>query len=105
MVGHDDSIIGKLNAIQAGRMKLDDELLPAVYSELRRLAQSHLASLSNGQSIWATELVHEAMCGWWAPGGSNGKARGTSSSPRRGPCATFSSSGRVVRRGSSAAEL
>jgi RNA polymerase sigma factor (TIGR02999 family) len=37
-----------------------DELLPAIYSELRRLAASKMASQPAGQTIQATALVHEA---------------------------------------------
>ena len=36
------------------------ELLPLVYKELRRLAQSRLANLEAGQTLQATALVHEA---------------------------------------------
>ena len=36
------------------------ELLPMVYEELRRLAQSRLAKLAPGQTLQATALVHEA---------------------------------------------
>ena len=36
------------------------ELLPLVYKELRRLAQSRLAKLEAGQTLQATALVHEA---------------------------------------------
>jgi RNA polymerase sigma factor (TIGR02999 family) len=37
-----------------------DELLPLVYNELRRLAQSYLSG-RNQQSLQATEIVHEAF--------------------------------------------
>lgn len=37
-----------------------DELLPLVYDELRRLAQSRLSRLGPGQTLQATALVHEA---------------------------------------------
>src|SRR5262249_16798266 len=36
------------------------ELLPLVYDELRRLAQSHLRRQSSGHTLQATALVHEA---------------------------------------------
>ena len=50
-----------LSSIEAG----DDpnaaaELLPLVYQELRKLAASKLARENAGQTIQATELVHEA---------------------------------------------
>ena len=37
-----------------------EELLPAVYDELRRLAAGHLAAESAGQTLQPTALVHEA---------------------------------------------
>ena len=37
-----------------------DELLPAVYAELRALARSQLSRLPPGQTLQATALVHEA---------------------------------------------
>lgn len=49
-----------LEAIQQGDLRSADELLPLVYQELRRLAQSKLAQEAPGQTIQATELVHEA---------------------------------------------
>src|SRR5262245_24618930 len=36
-----------------------DELMPLVYQELRRLARARLARLKPGQTVSATELVHE----------------------------------------------
>lgn len=36
------------------------ELLPEVYAELRRLAESRMASQPAGHTLQATELVHEA---------------------------------------------
>ena len=36
------------------------DLLPRVYSELRKLANIHMARLRPGQSLQPTELVHEA---------------------------------------------
>jgi RNA polymerase sigma factor (TIGR02999 family) len=37
-----------------------NELMPLVYSELRRLAQSHLRAEPSGNTLQATALVHEA---------------------------------------------
>lgn len=48
----------KINPIDGGRGALD-ELLPAVYDELRRLAGSFL-NREHAVSIQTTELVHEA---------------------------------------------
>ncbi len=49
-----------LNAIEQGDLKADDELLPSVYVELRRLAGRKLTYESLGQTLQATALVHEA---------------------------------------------
>ncbi len=37
-----------------------DKLLPIVYKELRRIADGYLRSESNGHTLQATALVHEA---------------------------------------------
>src|SRR5512136_1820497 len=49
-----------LTAIQQGDPKAADELLPLVYTELRRLAAYKMANESPGQTLQATALVHEA---------------------------------------------
>lgn len=49
-----------LNAIQQGERHTTDELLPLVYDELRRMATARLQKEAPGQTIQATELVHEA---------------------------------------------
>lgn len=49
-----------LNAIQRGERQAAEELIPLVYDELRRLAASRMARERPGQTIQATELVHEA---------------------------------------------
>jgi len=49
-----------LDAIQRGEPKASEELIPLVYDELRHLAASRLAREQPGQTIQATELVHEA---------------------------------------------
>jgi RNA polymerase sigma factor (TIGR02999 family) len=43
-----------------GERKGTSELLPLVYSDLRRLASARMARLAPGQTLQATELVHEA---------------------------------------------
>ena len=55
-----------LNAIEAGDAKSADQLLPLVYDELRRLAAAEMAREKPGQTLDATELVHEA---WLRLGG------------------------------------
>jgi len=49
-----------LDAIQRGEPRATEELIPLVYDELRRLAASRLARQPPGQTVQATELVHEA---------------------------------------------
>lgn len=49
-----------LQAIESGDQHAAAELLPLVYDELRQLAKSRLASEKPGQTLQATELVHEA---------------------------------------------
>lgn len=49
-----------LDAIQHGDRQATERLVPLVYDELRRLAASRLAHEAPGQTIQATELVHEA---------------------------------------------
>lgn len=48
-----------LHRIRTGDAKAADELLPLVYDELRKLA-AHRLSANKGNSLQATELVHEA---------------------------------------------
>ena len=49
-----------LDRVQRKEPQAADELLPLVYKELRRLAQSRLSRLEPGQTLQATALVHEA---------------------------------------------
>lgn len=49
-----------LNAIEQGDARAIDELLPAVYLELRQLAARKLSHEQPGQTLQATALVHEA---------------------------------------------
>ena len=49
-----------LRAAQAGDADAAARLLPLVYEELRKLAQSRLARLPPGQTLQPTALVHEA---------------------------------------------
>ena len=48
-----------LNALRKGENDASDDLIEAVYGELRRLAASKIAR-ERGQSLQATALVHEA---------------------------------------------
>jgi RNA polymerase sigma factor (TIGR02999 family) len=49
-----------LDAIERSDQKTADELFPAVYAELRRLAAWKMAGEAPGQTLQATALVHEA---------------------------------------------
>ena len=49
-----------LQAIQNGDQAATDELLPMVYGELRKLAQSRMVNGPPGQTLQPTALVHEA---------------------------------------------
>ncbi|MHC4144022.1 MAG: sigma-70 family RNA polymerase sigma factor [Planctomycetota bacterium] len=49
-----------LNALEQGDAKAADELLPAVYEELRLLAAQKMVQEKPGQTLQATALVHEA---------------------------------------------
>lgn len=49
-----------LSAVQEGRPKAAEELLKAVYDELRKLAAYRMAQQPPGQTLQPTALVHEA---------------------------------------------
>jgi RNA polymerase sigma factor (TIGR02999 family) len=49
-----------LQAIERGSPHASEQLLPLVYDELRRLAAQRLARETPGQTLQATDLVHEA---------------------------------------------
>jgi len=49
-----------LNAIERGDSRAIDQLLPAVYEDLRQLAAQKLSRERPGQTLQATALVHEA---------------------------------------------
>lgn len=49
-----------LSRIESGDPAAAEELLPAVYGELRKLASTRLSRENPGQTLQATALVHEA---------------------------------------------
>src|SRR5262249_3887445 len=49
-----------LSAIEQGDPHAAEQLLPLVYDELRKLAAQRMAQESPGQTLQATDLVHEA---------------------------------------------
>jgi RNA polymerase sigma factor (TIGR02999 family) len=59
-----------------GKKMPADRLLPLVYDELRRLARARVARLGPGQTVRATELVHEAWLRVVAGGDPGWEGRG-----------------------------
>ena len=49
-----------LNQLQHGDPTASDKLLPLIYEELRVLARQRLSNEKPGQTLQATDLVHEA---------------------------------------------
>ena len=49
-----------LNQLESGDSNAANQLLPAVYEELRKLAVAKLKHEKPGQTLQATALVHEA---------------------------------------------
>ena len=49
-----------LEAVERGDKQASDELLPLVYSELRRLAAQRMSQEAAGNTLQPTALVHEA---------------------------------------------
>jgi RNA polymerase sigma factor (TIGR02999 family) len=58
-----------LEAIGRGNGHASDELLPLVYSELRRHAAKRMAQEAAGQTLQPTALVHEAWLRMFGDGG------------------------------------
>jgi RNA polymerase sigma factor (TIGR02999 family) len=56
-----EEITRMITAIEDGDPRAAEELLPLVYTELRRLAASQMASLQGDQTLQPTALVHEAF--------------------------------------------
>ena len=59
-----------LTDLEAGRPQAAEELLPLVYTELRRLAAARMAQEPAGHTLQPTALVHEA---WLKLAGSSGQ--------------------------------
>jgi RNA polymerase sigma factor (TIGR02999 family) len=64
-----------LTAIERGDGKAIDQLLPAVYQELRQLAAQKLSREKPGQTLQATALVHEAYLRLAGARGQNWRSR------------------------------
>jgi len=65
-----------LDAIERGDARAVDELLPAVYDELRLLAAQKMLQEPPGQTLQATALVHEAYIRLIEGADQNWKSRG-----------------------------
>ncbi|HEX9001455.1 MAG TPA: ECF-type sigma factor, partial [Blastocatellia bacterium] len=55
-----NEITGRLIAWREGDAAALEQLIPAVYQELRRMAERYLRSESSGHTLQPTALVHEA---------------------------------------------
>jgi DNA-directed RNA polymerase specialized sigma24 family protein len=55
-----------LEAVSAGDEHAAERLLPLVYEELRRLAAAKMAQQAPGQTLQATDLVHEVHSSAWS---------------------------------------
>jgi RNA polymerase sigma factor (TIGR02999 family) len=62
----DETFLALLQSVKEG--KRTDELVPYVYAELRRLAQSLMKRTPPGQTLQPTALVHEAYLRLIGPG-------------------------------------
>jgi RNA polymerase sigma factor (TIGR02999 family) len=60
-----------LSAIEQGDPSAAEQLLPLVYDELRKLAAQKLAQEAPGQTLQATDLVHEAYLRLVRPAGGS----------------------------------
>ena len=61
-----------LSAIEQGDPHAAEQLLPLVYDELRKLAAQKLAQEAPGQTLQATDLVHEAYLRLVRPASGSG---------------------------------
>jgi ECF sigma factor len=87
-----------LAAIEQGDPHVAEQLLPLVYSELRRLAARKLSHEVPGQTLQATGLVHEAYLRLVdVEKVQHWNSRATSLPPRLKPCGEFSWNKRAAR--------
>ena len=75
-----------IQAVAAGQASATDDLLPVIYSDLKRLASSRLANERAGHTLQPTALVHEAICGWLVPMQILGKTEHTFTGRHRRQC-------------------
>ena len=65
-----------LKSAAEGEHKKSEALLPLIYDELRRLAQSHMSREFSGHTLQATALVHEAYLRLLGDEGQSWDSRG-----------------------------
>lgn len=62
MDDHEASAVTRmLDAVARGEARASEDLLPLVYTDLRRLARARMARLTPGQTLQPTALVHDAF--------------------------------------------
>ena len=80
MTGGKESSLAQLSellqAAGTGDHQAAERILPMVYTELRKLAHARMAKLPAGQTIQATELVHEAWMRLVANGDPGWESKG-----------------------------
>src|SRR5690348_3922133 len=74
-----------LEAIDRGDARATDELFPIVYEELKRIAQAKVNAERPGQTLGATELVHESYLRLVGPVCRTGPELGDDSEARSRP--------------------
>lgn len=79
-MGHHEQAFEKqvtqtLRDLETDRPRAAADLLPLVYTELRTLARARLANLGRGQTLEATDLVHEVWLRLVAQGDPGWKGR------------------------------
>ena len=67
--GMNEDVTRLMNAAEDGDPQAADELLPLVYSELRRMAAQKMANERSGHTLQPTALVHEAYLRLVRPSG------------------------------------
>src|SRR5262245_47993872 len=55
-----EAVTRAIHALVRGNGKLETDLLPILYAELKKLARARLAKVPPGQTLQTTALVHEA---------------------------------------------
>ena len=75
-----------IQAVAKGEASATDDLLPVIYSDLKRLASSRLANERAGHTLQPTALVHEAYMRLVGSNQILGKTEHTFTALRRRQC-------------------